>query len=70
MLFYWFFDIFFQANPNKCHLLISKDENVALKNKNETITHSSNHKLLGILFNSNLILINMLLHYAGRPPRS
>ena len=62
--------MFFKGNPNKCHLLISTDENVALKKKNETITHSSNHKLLGILFNSNLILINMLRHYAGEPPIS
>ena len=70
MLFDWFSDIFFQANPNECHLLISNDENAAVKNKNETITHISNHKLLGTLFNSNLSLINMLLHYAGTPPRS
>ena len=32
-------------------LLINTAENVALKIKNETITNSSNEKLLGILFN-------------------
>ena len=34
------------------HLLINTDENVALKIKNETITNSSNEKLLGTLFNN------------------
>ena len=51
-LFDWFSDNFFKANPDKCHLLISTDENVALKIKNETITSSSNQKLIGILFNN------------------
>ena len=46
----WFSDNFLKANPNMCHLLISTDENVALQIKNETITNSSNQKLLGILF--------------------
>ena len=49
-LFHWFSDNFLKANPDKCHLLINTDENVALKIKNETITTSSNEKLLGILF--------------------
>ena len=47
-----FSDNFLKANPDKCHLLINTDENVALKIKNETITNSSNEKLLGILFNN------------------
>ena len=50
-LFHWFSDNFLKANPDKCHLLINTDENVALKIKNETITNSSNVKLLGVLFN-------------------
>ena len=33
-------------------MLINTDENVALKVKNESITNSSNEKLLGILFNN------------------
>ena len=45
----WFSDNFLKANPDKCHLLINTDENVALKIKNETITNSSNQKLFGIL---------------------
>ena len=48
----WFSDNFLKANPDICHLLINTDENVALKIKNETITNSSNEKLLGILFNN------------------
>ena len=47
-----FSDNFLKANPDKCHLLINTDENFALKIKNETITNSSNEKLLGILFNN------------------
>ena len=49
--FHWFSDNFLKANPDKWHLLINADENVALKIKNEFITSSSNEKLLGILFN-------------------
>ena len=51
-VFDWFSDNFLKAHPDKCHLLISTDENVALKIKNETITNSPNQKLLGILFNN------------------
>ena len=53
-LFDWFSDNSFKANPDKCHLLINTDENVTLKIKNETITNSSNQKLLGMLFNNRL----------------
>ena len=41
-----------KANPDKYHLLINTDENVALKVKKETVTNSSNEKLVGILFNN------------------
>ena len=51
-LFHWFSDNILKANLDKCHLLINTDENAALKIKNETITNSSNEKLLGILFNN------------------
>ena len=51
-LFDWFSDNFLKDNNNKCHLLINTDENVTLKIKNETITNSSNQKLLVILFNN------------------
>ena len=52
ILFGWFWDNFLNANPGKCHLLINTDKNVSLKIKNETITNSSNEKLLGVLFNN------------------
>ena len=51
-LFHWFLDNFLKANSDKCHLLVNNDQNVALKTNNETITNSSNKKLLGILFNN------------------
>ena len=47
-LFKWFLDNLLKANLDKCHT----DENVTLKVKNETITNSSNQKLLGTLFNN------------------
>ena len=37
-----------KTNPDKCHLLINTDENVALKIRNRTLTNSFNQKLLGI----------------------
>ena len=49
-------------------MLIYTDGNVTLKMKIETITNSSNAKLLGILFK--LVSMKMSLHYAGKPPRS
>ena len=42
----WCWDNFLKSNPDKSHRLISTDENVTLKTKNETITNSSNQKLL------------------------
>ena len=51
-LFDWFSENFLKANHDKCHLVRNTDENVALNIKNETITNSSNQKLLGILFNN------------------
>ena len=51
-LFDWFSDNVLKANPGKCHLLINTNENVTLRIKTETITNSSNQKLLGILFNN------------------
>ena len=51
-LFDWFSENFLKANSDKCHLLINTDEYIALKIKTETITNSSNQKLLGLLFNN------------------
>ena len=53
-IFHWFSDNFLKINPDKLHLLVDNDENVALKIKNETITNSSKKKLLGILFNNKI----------------
>ena len=44
-------DNFLKANLDKCHLLISTDENVTLIIKNESISNNSNQKLIIILFN-------------------
>ena len=50
-LFDWFSDNFLKANLDKCHLLISTDENVTLIIKNGSISNNSNQKLIIILFN-------------------
>ena len=68
-LFHWFSDNFLKANPDKCHLLINTDENVALKIKNETITNSSNEKLLGVLFNNKFDFDEHVTSLCRKPPR-
>ena len=68
-LFHWFSDNFLKANPDKCHLLINTDENVALKIKNETITNSSNQKVLRILFNNKFDFDEHVTSLCRKPPR-
>ena len=51
-LFDWFSDNILKGNLGKCYLLINTHGNVTLEIKKETITNSSNKKLLGILFNN------------------
>ena len=52
-LFDWFSNNYLKANPDKCHLLVSTTGNIRISVRNETISNSSNQKLLGIRFNSN-----------------
>ena len=44
---------YLKANPGKCHLLVNTTGNIRISVRNETISNSSNQKLLGIRFNSN-----------------
>ena len=53
-LFKWFSNnLNLKANPDKCHLLVNTIGNIRICVRNETISNSSNQKLLGIRFNSN-----------------
>ena len=52
-LFDWFSNNYLKANPDKCHLLVNTTGNIRICVRNETISNSSNQKLLGICFNSN-----------------
>ena len=52
-LFDWFSNNYLKVNPDKCHLLVNTTGNITKSVRNETISNSSNQKLLGIRFNSN-----------------
>ena len=52
-LFDWFSSNCLKENPDKCHLLVNTTGNIRINERNETISNSSNQKLLGICFNSN-----------------
>ena len=49
----WISNNYLKANPDKCHLLVNTTGNIRISVRNETISNSSNQKLLGIRFNSN-----------------
>ena len=50
-LFDWVSNNHLKANPGKCHLLVNATGNIRISVINETISNSSNQKLLGICFN-------------------
>ena len=52
-LFDWFSNNYLKANPDKCHLLVNTTGYIRISISNETISSSSNQKLLVIFFNSN-----------------
>ena len=52
-LFDWFSNNYLKANPDKCHLFVNTTGNIRINVRNETISNSSNQKLLDIRFNSN-----------------
>ena len=53
-LFQWFDENLMKSNPDKCHLLLSTKEKVAVKINNFRIENSSHEKLLGIHFDNKL----------------
>ena len=52
-LFDWFSNNYLKANPDKCHLFVNTTGNIRINVRNETVSTSSNQKLLDIRFNSN-----------------
>ena len=47
-LFKWFDDSLMKSNPNKCHLLVSANDNVAITIGNFQIENTKREELLGI----------------------
>ena len=53
-LFKWFSDNQMKTNKDKCHLVISNNENVSMKIDNIELENTSSEKLLGIIIDSKL----------------
>ena len=54
----WFRENHMKANANKCHLLVSFDESCTAKIEDFNIKNSTEEKLLGVKFDSNLSFEN------------
>ena len=50
----WFRENHMKANADKCHLLVSSDESCTAKIEDFSIKNSTEEKLLGVKFDSNL----------------
>ena len=53
-LFKWFNDNLMKSNPDKCHLLVSTNDNVKIRIGNFQIQNTKREKLLGIQFDNKL----------------
>ena len=54
----WFSENHMRANADKCHLLVSSDESCAAKIEDFSFKNSTEEKLLGVKFDSNLSFEN------------
>ena len=57
VLFKWFEDNLMKSDPDKCHLLVSTNDNVAITIGNFQIENTKREKLLGIQFHNLSIVI-------------
>ena len=57
-LFQWFKENHMQANPDKCHLLVTNKTLTSVNINGFQITNSTEEKLLGIKFDSKLSFEN------------
>ena len=55
LLFQWFSDNHMKANEDKCHILLSSNENLLVNVGTLQIQDSSSEKLIGIKIDSKLI---------------
>ena len=55
-LFKWFDDNLMKSNPDKCHLLVSTNDNVIIRIGNFQIENTKREKLLGIQFDNTIII--------------
>ena len=53
-LFDWFSDNQMKANPDKCHLLTSSTDSIAIKVKDNEILNSESEKLQGVIIDNKL----------------
>ena len=51
-LFKWFNDNLMKSNPDKCHLLVSTNDNVKIRIGNFQVENTKREKLLGIQFDN------------------
>ena len=59
-LFDWFSNSQMKANPDKCHLLTSSTDSIAIKIKDNEILDSESEKLLGVTIGNKLSFNNHL----------
>ena len=59
-LFDWFSNNQMKANPDKCHLLMSSTDSIAIKIKDNEILNSESEKLLGVTIDNKLNFNNNL----------
>ena len=66
----WFRENHMKANADKCHLLVSSDENCTAKIEDFNIKNSTEEKLLGVKFDFNLSLKFISPLFAKREARN
>ena len=59
-----------KVNHDKCHLLLSTQEEANIQIANTTITCSKSKKLLGIVLDNNLNLTNMLTKFVRKQAKN
>ena len=68
-LFKWFNDNLMKSNPDTCHLLVSTNDNVAIRIRNFQIENTKRKNLLGIQFNNELSFDSQLLEICKKASR-
>ena len=69
-LFKWFDDNLMKSSPDKCHLLVSTNDNIAIRIGNVQIENTTREKLLGIQFDNKLSFDYHLLEICKKASRN